>query len=101
MANDDYGNGKLISVKNIDGLYKNYAVHDDVYVYVKRLEYFVNNPRRSTLKEDYMDRFRGQSKILSFVYLWKNFWELIWMLIILKNEKNSAGKPGRRKVLCD
>lgn len=47
-----------ISCLNRDGLYKEYEVPEEVYLYVRQLECYVKYPEESKLKTVYCERFK-------------------------------------------
>ena len=46
-----------VSVKVDSTTYKHFKIPTEVYVYIRQLEMYINNPRESRLKERYPERF--------------------------------------------
>lgn len=55
-------NNYIVSVKNKNGIYQQFKVPEEVYVYVKQLEAYIKSPNKSKLKEVYHERFCGEYK---------------------------------------
>lgn len=50
----------LICCKDSEGRFKHYDVHEQVYLYIRQLEYAVQHPYTSKIREAYPTRFRGE-----------------------------------------
>lgn len=46
-----------LAIKDKNETYKHFSVSEEVYVYVRQLEAYIKNPKKSKLKEVYSDRF--------------------------------------------
>lgn len=56
-ANFVHCSSHFVSILNLKGKWEAFKVPEAVYVYIKQLENYVKNPRKSDLKKVYSDRF--------------------------------------------
>ena len=48
----------FVSVKNREGEYKTYPVPNEVYNYIRQLEFYIQYPKSSRLLDVYKERFK-------------------------------------------
>ena len=56
-ANFVHCSSHFVSILNLEGKWEAFKVPKAVYVYIKQLENYIKNPRKSNLKKVYSDRF--------------------------------------------
>lgn len=55
MKHSEYGT--YLAIKDKNGEFKQYSVQNEVYTYVKQLEWSIRRPESNRLKELYPERF--------------------------------------------
>ena len=50
-------NMNMVAIKDKNGRYVHYKVCEEVYLYIRQLETYINYPEKSKLKEVYSERF--------------------------------------------